>query len=252
MGLRYNLSFIMGIKHEIRKFLWNVGIDVCKFGQSSQNVSRMRKLFDLYGINTVIDVGANTGQFAEYLRSDIGFDGKVLSFEPLKSEFESLRLKAEADKKWEVFNFALGDVEKETFINIAGNSLSSSLLGMLETHINAAPSSGYVGQQAIEIKRLDSIFEGLAIEGERIYLKIDTQGFEAEVIKGAENSLRFIETVQLEMSLVPLYEGSATFDDLYRIMRDFGFELVAMEEVFSDEKSGKLLQIDGVFHRFKP
>ena len=64
--------------------------------------------------------------------------------------------------------------------------------------------------------------------------------------------MRFIETVQLEMSLVPLYEGSATFDDLYRIMRDFGFELVAMEEVFSDEKSGKLLQIDGVFHRFKP
>ncbi|MBC7901761.1 MAG: FkbM family methyltransferase [Saprospiraceae bacterium] len=240
----------MGIKHDLRKILWKAGVDVCRFGQSSREVARMRRVFAMHDINVVLDVGANTGQFAQYLRSDILYGKKIVSFEPLSSAYEQLRINADSDPRWETFNFALGEADKTTEINIAGNSLSSSLLPMMESHVKAAPQSGYIGQEIIEVRTLDSVFDGLCSMSDKIFLKLDTQGFEKQVLEGAEQSLESIDTVQLEMSLIPVYEAAVTFDELYRFMREKGFELIAMEEVFSDEKTGKLLQIDGVFHRF--
>jgi hypothetical protein len=82
-----------------------------------------------------------------------------------------------------------------------------------------------------------------------VYLKIDTQGFESKVIAGAEQVLSRIDTIQLEMSLVPLYEGELLFDEMCRLMMNKGYSLVSAEAGFSDETSGQLLQMDGIFHR---
>jgi hypothetical protein len=81
-------------------------------------------------------------------------------------------------------------------------------------------------------------------------MKIDTQGFESKVLKGAENSLMQIDTVQMEMSLVPLYEGELLFNEMSILMSEKGYVLVAIETGFSDQDSGQVLQIDGIFHRF--
>ena len=80
-------------------------------------------------------------------------------------------------------------------------------------------------------------------------MKIDTQGFESKVLKGAEKSLAHINTVQMEMSLVPLYDGESSFNEMCILMSKKGYTLVAIENGFSDQASGQLFQVDGIFHR---
>ncbi|MFT4629240.1 MAG: FkbM family methyltransferase [Cryomorphaceae bacterium] len=239
----------MSIKHELRKLFWMAGYDVSRFTPASHPLAQRKRLLLHYNIDTVLDVGANSGQFAQQLKNDLGYTKSIISFEPLSSAFELLRLKAKNDPDWEVFNFALGDVEEQREINIAGNSYSSSFLDMLPSHIQSAPESRYIDKEIIEIRRLDSIFSEICNTTNKIYMKIDTQGFESKVIAGAENSLLSIGTVQLEMSLVPLYKGELLFNELYSLMVAKGYSLVGIEPGFADENSGQLLQVDGIFHR---
>jgi FkbM family methyltransferase len=255
----------MGIKRQLRKLLRKLGIEVswatpvsdqlscrqqfCERYGIDDPIARRKRLFDFYGIDTVLDVGANTGQFGQQLRNEVGFSNRIVSFEPLNSAFDMLKKNVGGDPQWEVFNFALGDTEAKAEINIAGNSFSSSLLKMMPRHLRAAPESQYVGRQVIEIRRLDSIFDDICSNKSNIYMKIDTQGFESKVIKGATNSLPFIDTIQMEMSLVPLYEDELVFADLYKLLCEKRYSLVSIESGFSDRESGQLLQVDGVFRR---
>jgi FkbM family methyltransferase len=202
-----------------------------------------------YNIDTVLDIGANFGGFAQLLRKDLGYAHRIISFEPLSSAFELLKANAKRDPNWEVLNLALGDTEEKREINIAGRSSSSSLLDMLPSHLKAAPESKYIGREIVEVRRLDSIFGNLCKPTNRVYMKIDTQGFESKVLKGAENSLMQIDTVQMEMSLVPLYEGEILFNEMCMLMTEKGYSLVAIEAGLSNQNTGQLLQVDGIFHR---
>jgi FkbM family methyltransferase len=239
----------MKIKHRFRKILWRFGYDVSKFTLTSHSLARRQRLLQYYQIDTVLDIGANSGHFARQLRQDIGYTHHILSFEPLSQVFNSLKENAKDDSAWDVFNYAIGDVEEKREINIAGNSLSSSLLNILPAHLESAPDSRYVGKEVIEVRTLDAIFGDLCKSAKNIYMKIDTQGFESKVLKGAEKSLARINTLQVEMSLVPLYDGELLFDEMCMLMRQKGYTLVAIENGFSDPASGQLLQIDGIFHR---
>ncbi len=240
----------MSITHEIRRLLWRIGYDISRFTPTSHPLARKKQLFDVYKIDTVLDIGANSGQFAKQIRNDVGFAWRILSFEPLSAAFDLLKANARDDPAWEVFNFAIGSTVEAGEINIAGNSYSSSLLGMLPSHEESAPDSKYVGKEMIEIKTLDSVFFDLCKTAGNVYMKIDTQGFESEVLKGAEISLAQIDTVQMEMSLVPLYECELLFNEMCMLMTNKGYRLVAIEDGFSDPVSGQLLQVDGIFHRF--
>lgn len=242
----------MSIKHKLRMFFWKLGYDVTKFSPESNPIALRKQLLVDYEIDTVLDVGANSGQFARTLRSNLGYKGRILSFEPLSSAFSLLQKNARNIAGWETFNFALGNEDAMREINIAGNSDSSSLLEMLNSHVQLAPESAYVGRENIEVRKLDSVYPKLCAASRNIYLKIDTQGFEQQVLNGAERSLANIDTVQMEMSLVQLYQGEPLFYTMSELMYTLGYELVSMEPSFSDKKSGRLLQIDGVFHRFSP
>lgn len=239
----------MNIRHEFRKLLWRHGFDIVPFDSSSHPLARRKQILDIYEIDTVIDVGANTGQFARQLRCDLSYTNRILSFEPLGSAFELLEANARGDPKWQVFRLALGDIDAVRQINIAANSCSSSLLTMLPAHLRAAPQSQYVGMETIELRTLDSLFPELCKESQNIYLKIDAQGYESRVLKGAEHALQNIDTLQMEMSLVPLYEGEELFLETCTSMQKRGFTLIAIENGFADAASGQLLQIDGIFHR---
>jgi len=239
----------MNIKHRIKRILWKFGYDISRF-DFNHPVARRKTLLKSYNIQLVLDVGANIGQFSEQMRQDIGYTGAIISFEPLSSEFKLLKEKADNDNNWKAFNYALGDIEQKSTIHIAGNSYSSSILNMLESHEKSAPESKYTGQEIINVKTLDNVMNELSIDETNIYLKIDTQGFESKVLKGAEMSLDRINTVQLEMSLVPLYKDELLFDELYKILYSKGYTLVSLEPGFSDSNSGQMLQCDGIFHRF--
>jgi len=237
-------TVFMDLKHTLfRRFTAVAGYDFARF-------PRRMKLLDSYSIDTVLDIGANNGEFGQRMRDYLGYKGKVISFEPLSSAFELLEASAEGDPDWDVFNFALGDAEGAFELNIAANSQSSSMLEMLPSHLESAPESEYIGTETIQVKTLDSIFEDLCATSRNIYMKLDTQGFEASVLRGAEASLPHIDTIQLEMSLIPLYDGEMLYVEMCTWMSEMGYDLVGIETGFSDKDSGQLLQFDGIFHRF--
>ena len=242
----------MGIKHQLWTLFRKMGYDVSRVQSTSHPLGRRKHLLSSYGIDTVIDVGANAGQYAMQLKNDLGYAKRIVSFEPLGSAFRLLSDNASDDPNWEVFNFALGDTEETAQINVSGNSGSSSILDMLPSHIQAAPQSGYIDTEAIEIKTLDSIFPSLFDKDSNLFLKIDTQGFESKVLTGAEDSLQYIDTLQIEMALVPLYDGELLFNEMHNLMMSKGYHLVAIEPGFWDKKTGHLLQADGIFRRTTP
>ena len=236
----------MNLMYRLKKMFWKMGFDVSRL--QSHPIGRRRKLIDSYNIDIVLDVGANTGQFAKQMREVLGFSGNIISFEPLSEAYQLLEANAKKDPKWETRKFALGESNRKEEINIANNSYSSSFLNLLPQHLQSAPESEYVGKEIVNIKTLDSIFSDLCSKEDNVYLKIDTQGFESKVLEGAKKSIEHIKTIQLEMSLIPLYQHELLFYELYQILREKGFSLVSMEPGFCDKKSGELLQVDGIFH----
>jgi FkbM family methyltransferase len=238
----------MSLKHFVRRSVRRFGYDLVRYAPQSHALARRALLLRTYGIETVLDVGANAGQYGRQLR-DIGYRGSIISFEPLHDAYAELQNRASADAAWQAFNVGLGRQNGSAQINVAANSYSSSVLGMLPAHLEAAPQSAYRGREEIEVRTLDSMLPRLCPQPRRMWLKIDTQGFERYVLDGAEASLRRIDTVQLEMSLLPLYDGEASFLELYEHLLRRGYEMVSIEPGFVDTRSGRLLQVDGIFHR---
>lgn len=237
------------MKNMIKKVLRRIGYDIVRYRPiTDAGLIRRIRLFNHYGIDVVLDVGANVGQYASQLRK-AGYHGKIVSFEPLSTAFSELQRAADGDSDWKILNMALGDENGSAEINVAANSFSSSLLEMLPVHKQAAPDSVYVGKETIAIRRLDSDFERLVGPDERVFMKIDTQGFERQVLEGAGLALGRVCGLQLEMSLVALYSGESLFRDMWDLLLERGYTLMSLEPGFSDPVSGRLLQVDGVFFR---
>jgi FkbM family methyltransferase len=210
------------------------------------DLKRRFKIMKSLNINMVFDVGANKGQYAQKLR-EFGYTGRIISFEPLNNVFEKLKQASTGDSTWEVHNCALGNEDTSSFINIAGNTDSSSILNMLPEHVKNAPNTEYVGRQEVAIKKLDSIIDSIT-NGQQynIMLKSDTQGYEESVLRGAEKSLPQIKMLQLEMSLVPLYESEMLYMDMLRFLDGKNFCLYSVENGFSSRTTGRMLQMDGI------
>lgn len=233
---------------KLNSVLHKTGFEVTRYNKGTNGLLRRKAMLDRYTIDLVIDVGANSGIYGREMRA-IGYKGKIVSYEPLADAFEKLAITANRDQNWGINNFALGAEQKKQFINISANSHSSSILEILETHTSAEASASYVGKQEIEITTLDSVFKNIHNEEKEILLKIDTQGFELNVLKGAETSLEYINTIQLEMSLRPLYNGQPLYHELMDFLHFRGYSLIDIEPGFADLKTGTLLQFDGIFRK---
>ncbi len=236
----------MTIASILRKVINPIGIDVTKYPSSDLN--RRISLFNHFKVNKVLDVGANVGQYSKKIR-EIGFKGEIRSFEPLTSAYKELEKVSLKDDKWKIYNFALGDKEEFAEINISKNSYSSSLLDITPAHIQGAPNSVYESKETISVKTLNSIFDELVNYQEVVFLKMDVQGFEEHVLRGANEVLDKIKGIQIEMSLTELYKGEILFREVIDLLESFGFNLYSLENGFYDEKSGRLLQVDGLFFR---
>lgn len=211
-------------------------------------MKRRLALMERYGIDVVLDVGANTGQYAKILRK-AGYTGRIVSFEPLSTAFSRLARSASRDRAWKAVHLGLGARDRETTLHISGDSQASSLRPMLPLHEQVASYFTYVGEERVSIRKLDSVWDEHVSPRSRVYLKIDTQGFEKEVLDGAAKSLARIQAVQLEMSIEPLYEGTLLLPDLIRFMNRKGFTLMSVEYGFCHPETGQMLQLDGIFAR---
>jgi FkbM family methyltransferase len=232
---------------KVRRLLNRVGVDLVPYRRTRHPVARRLSLFTQEGIDLVVDVGANCGQYGQFLRR-IGYRGRIISIEPLSTAFAQLQAAAADDPDWEVRRMALGDHVGTATLNVAGNSESSSLLPMLSSHLAAYPQSGYVGSEEVPLQTLERVIDELPATC-RPFVKVDTQGFERSVIEGAGSAIHRVRGVQLEMSLVPLYQGEALLPEVVNLMAQTGFVLMGVEPAASDPNTGQLLQLDGLFFR---
>jgi FkbM family methyltransferase len=233
-------------KYLIRPLLRKFGRDLVVFNHMHHPIARHAKLLETYGIDMVLDIGANTGQYSQGLR-EFGYKGNIVCFEPLSSAYTELRHWAEKDGKAIAINSAVGDFDGNIEFNVSANSVSSSVLDMLPSHIDAAPDSKIANKEKVTICRLDTVFDKYCKNEHKILLKVDTQGYEMSVLLGAEASLAKIRALELEMSFIPLYEGQALFHDIYLWLLQKGFQMVDIEPMFIHPDTGEVFQVDGMF-----
>ena len=207
------------------------------------------KSLNIFKIDLVLDIGANIGQYALELR-DVGYSGKIVSFEPLSDAHLLLSKAASKDGNWTVFDrCAIGDINGEITINISGNSVSSSILPMLETHRLAAVDSAYISKELTPIHTLDIVAPRYIAEARNYFIKIDTQGFEWQVLEGAAETIKHARGIMLELSLEPLYQGQRLWREIIDFLISKGFTLWAIQKGFTDQNNGRSLQIDIIFFR---
>jgi FkbM family methyltransferase len=236
-------------KHTTRAVFLRAGLDIRRVGVPGKPVTdaEYRQAMMRYNqIDVVLDVGANTGQYAMQLRAG-GYRGRIVSFEPLSSAFAFLSQHVANDAAWSAHNVALGADSNESVIHVSRNSYSSSILPMLDCHRRSAPDSVYIGEERIKVTTLDEITR--LTDTDRAMLKIDTQGYEHLVVAGAKRTLNRILLIECELSLVPLYSGQYLLGEMIALFSASGFRPTGFEREFSDRHTGYALQVNGFFCR---
>jgi FkbM family methyltransferase len=234
----------------IKRLARTVGFDIVRHPGPATTGGRRMMQMRSHGVDLVVDVGANIGQYAKDLRAD-GYRGAMISIEPLPEAYDVLARTARADRSWRTINCAIGRVPGMAIIHVAENSVSSSMLPILQSHVAAAPTSQVVGSVDVPVRTLDTVLDEAAGGAEHVFVKVDTQGFELEVLEGAAGRLDDVVGVEVEMSLVPLYKDAPTMPALVEWLERHGFWLGDLTPEFADPNTGRLLQVNGLFFRPK-
>jgi FkbM family methyltransferase len=231
--------------HPIRKMLWKIGLDIHRYRPEPDEMIWLKKI----GIKTIIDVGANIGQFAEEIRPNLP-NASLYSFEPLKDCYETLQEAMKDDKKFKAFHMALGDTNEDVNMHRSEYSASSSILQMAQSHKELYPYTKNATDEKITVRRLDDIQElnpkNLQKE---ILVKIDTQGYEDRVIRGGIEFLKHTKVIIIETSFITLYEKQVLFADIYKMLTDIGFVYKGSLHRKFNLKNGGNLYEDSIFIR---
>ena len=197
-----------------------------------------------HNIDLVIDVGANMGQFALELRN-AGYDGQLLSFEPLTECYK--HLVSIADDKWTIENYALGESNKKETINVSNKTVFSSILNTNEFgKSNFSDSIKVVDKQTITIKKLDDVIHELVsnLDKKKLFMKLDTQGYDSHVMLGATNTMSHVHLLQTEISCKPIYEDTPPYYETLKQLSTSGFNITGIFPLSRDKTSMELLEFD--------
>lgn len=206
-----------------------------------------RKWLRAARIETIIDVGANTGQFSSAMRALLPH-AQIYAFEPLSECFAELSRRFERSGNFKAFMVALGDEPNESIMWRSEFSESSSLLKMTELHKKAFPWSADNTTRSVTVRALDTYLPELRLMP-RVLLKLDVQGFEGRVLRGATRMLDRVDYVLTEVTFRSLYEGQASFDDIYQYLGAHGFDYRGNLDQLSSPIDGTILQADALFSR---
>src|SRR3954451_16250806 len=204
-----------------------------------QEFFHLKELLSSLQIDCVIDVGANTGQYASDLRA-MGYSGLICSFEPVERTFRSLQEQFRDDRQWKGYRMALGDENGSGTVNVVPDLTEMSSL--------LSPKGDWdVEPEEIEIRRLDEVL-GETVEGTRAFLKMDTQGYDLRVFEGAAGCLDSIQGLESELSVKPLYDGMPTYVEALSTYEKSGFDLSHLS-VGSRGADGDLLELNCFMRR---
>ncbi len=194
------------------------------------------ELFRHLGIRCVFDVGANAGQYRDFLRNRVGFEGEIHSFEPLQSMAKLLLERAKKDPVWHIHSHALGNQNAVLEINVMERDSFSSFLDPNTVEAtDFAESNTVKAKEMVSVRRLDDVVKDWqSVDLRSTYLKVDTQGFDLEVLRGAKNFLQSLRGLQIELSVVPIYKGTPAYLDVLRQLNDWGFHISGLFPISHD------------------
>jgi FkbM family methyltransferase len=201
-----------------------------------------------FGIDTVLDVGANVGQYGSALRAR-GYRGRIVSFEPNPEDYRLLAERAERDRSWEAAGVGLGAEDGFAELNVSGFSVFSSMLKTTEFVETVDRRSRAERTVRVPVTTVDAVWAERVRPGARVLLKIDTQGYERAVLAGAPRALEQVVGVQIELSLRGLYAGQPAIDEILGLLRERDFAAYAFVPGFVDPGTEELLEVDGLFFR---
>lgn len=232
----------------LKKLFKKLGYDVVRLsGGLGHGTAENELLKILKSVNTdlVLDIGANKGQFGSALYN-YGYQGKMLSFEPLSKMHELLKNEAGKHNGWTVYDrCCIGENEGTTTINVSNLVGNSSILDIKSTQYNVAQSH-YVDKEDVPQITLASLNNNdLVSAAKNIFVKMDIQGYEHFVLSQVPNTSYRINGFYLELSLVKLYDNQEDYLYICKQLRDFGYDLVYIEP--ESIRSGRMIQFNGVF-----
>lgn len=250
MRRRLRAAILTGVRDELlrltRRVSRRAGVDLERFPSFLTRRGLLARVLREMGVDEIVDVGANRGQFGMLVR-DLGYAGPITSFEPVPYAYEALRAVAERSPPWRTAQTALGSTRETRALNVAEATEVSSFL---------TPNAGYrdmfSGSRTretldVQIERLDDVFTPRPRS--RVLLKTDAQGFDLEVLAGAEHALAAAVALHIELSVRPIYEGSPNWLDVIAAVEDHGFVLSGLYPVDVNPNL-HLVELDGVFVRW--
>jgi FkbM family methyltransferase len=199
-------------------------------------------------ISLYLDVGANRGQTGQALRQE-GYSRRIVSFEPIADTYATLVAAAAHDPLWETRHTALGDIDGSANITVMQHRDASSILPALPELAQLHPASVAEREEQISLARLDTVLPGLAAPDDRIWLKVDTQGFEKAVMQGAKQSLPRLRGVRLEIAVTGVYSGEWTIAPAIDWMSEHGFVLAESVPAWRHPTERRVLYFDLIFIR---
>jgi FkbM family methyltransferase len=209
----------------------------------------LRKLLTALQVDCVFDVGASDGQFAEMLRDAVGYEGAIVSFEPNPAAFERLKQKATVDGQWHIQNIGLGREAGTMTLHVYEASDLSSMR-RLDPNKGHQPKNAVAQEILVPVKTLADVLEETrkAVGFRRPLLKMDTQGFDVEVARGAGDRLKEFVALQSEIAFQTLYQGAPDYRTAIDYFQQAGFvlsRLVPIHEIHFPE----LVEMDCIMVR---
>lgn len=192
--------------------------------------AHLTELFAFLDVDSVFDIGANRGQYAERLRKKTGYKGYIFSFEPNPHAATIARTRAQGDDKWIVTEGAISDSDGTAEFNVMRSSVFSSLSTPNHVGVGYFTSQNEVTETiTVRTERLETALRRLRSEYsfQRSFLKLDTQGYDVKIIKGASDIVRDFVGLQSELAIEKLYADSTDFREAITEYERCGFSLSA-------------------------
>lgn len=234
----------------IKSGLGRFGYSLIRFSHLSHDI---RSFIQANNVSLVLDVGAHHGEYCRMLREEVGYRGQIVSFEPCSASFQTLRTRMDQDRKWRGFQFGLSDKDTTAILNTYGTRGDfNSILHLREKDARVyGVTSEAASTEVVELHKLDTIWhqttEGL--NSSRVLLKVDTQGYDMAVVKGALSHLESVFGIQSELSSIEIYDGMTSMSDALRLYRELGFLPVSFYAVNSSYHFGVPAEFDVLLKR---
>jgi FkbM family methyltransferase len=205
-------------------------------------------LLELYRVDCVLDVGANKGQYARLLRR-AGYRGQIVSFEPVPDVFAALAEAAADDDLWTVHQMALGSTDGTTTMNVVPGTMSSVLVPS-EYGTGRYGQLREVSEVDVPVRRLDGLLATLPeLQGRRVFLKMDTQGYDLETFAGLGDRVEQVVGLQSEVALLTIYDGMPRLPEALAAYEAAGFGVTGFYPVSREKRTWRVLEFDCVMVR---